>query len=44
MTTGEKPRVRASRTREAAISRSSGVESDEPPNFRTMTRGVVHEA
>ncbi len=36
-TTGAPPRA-ASSTREAAISRSSGVESDEPPNFWTMTR------
>jgi hypothetical protein len=32
-TTGEAPRARASRTRDAAISRSSGDASELPPNF-----------
>jgi hypothetical protein len=32
-TTGDAPRARASSTREAAISRNSGVASDDPPNF-----------
>ena len=36
-TTGESPRRTASSTRDAAISRSSSVASEEPPNFKTTT-------